>query len=75
MEILQCSKSGQAASKRRKYIHYDALLFLKKHTDYASTSSNMFNEDSQDVFEDDESSVNTIPSVTEPSTRLIERKH
>lgn len=28
----------------------------------------MINEDSQDVFDDDDSSVNTNPSVTEPST-------
>ncbi|CAB3257042.1 unnamed protein product [Arctia plantaginis] len=68
LKLQQCSKSGQAASKRRKYIHYDALLFLKKHTEHALTSSNMLNEDSQDVFEDDDSSVNTTPSVTEPST-------
>lgn len=64
----QCSKSGQAASKRRKYIYYDSLLFLKKHTEHASTSSNMVNEDSPDIFEDDDSSFNTTPSVTEPST-------
>lgn len=68
LKLQQCSKSGQAASKRRKYVHYDALLFLKKHTEHASTSSNMINEDSQDVFDDDDSSVNTNPSVTEPST-------
>ncbi|CAK1599531.1 unnamed protein product [Parnassius mnemosyne] len=68
LKLQQCSKSGQAASKRRKYIHYDALLSLKKHTEHALTSSNMLNEDSQEVFEDDDSSVNTTPSVTEPST-------
>ncbi|CAG4953192.1 unnamed protein product [Parnassius apollo] len=28
----------------------------------------MLNDDSQEVFEDDNSSVNTTPSVTEPST-------
>ncbi|CAH2088477.1 unnamed protein product [Euphydryas editha] len=68
LKLQQCPKSGQAASKRRKYVNYDALLFLKKHTEHASTSSNMINEDSQDVFDDDDSSVNTNPSVTEPST-------
>ncbi|CAG4998327.1 unnamed protein product [Parnassius apollo] len=46
-------------------MHY---FFLKKHTEHGLTSSNMLNEDSQEVFEDDDSSVNTTPSVTEPFT-------
>lgn len=62
LKLQQCSKSGQAA------------LFLKKHIGHASTSSNMLNEDSQDIFDVDDSSVNITPSG-QPNPCLIKRKH
>lgn len=53
----QKTKSGQAASKRRKYMYFEKLLFLKSSLDQRPTETNINSSDSEQEGENVESNA------------------
>ena len=57
------TKSGQAATKRRKYVYFEQLLFLLPCMENRRTEGNLEQDDSQENDEDDDESG---PSTSTP---------
>lgn len=62
------TKSGQAAIKRRRYVYFEQLLFLLSCVENRETDSNLTEENSPEIDEDDDE---VGPST---STRIPKRK-
>lgn len=64
--------SGSAAKKRRKYLYFDQLLFLRESVEYRNTYNNL--EHNLSESEDIEEPSSAIAGTTRPSSKSISRK-
>ncbi|KDR17965.1 hypothetical protein L798_08068 [Zootermopsis nevadensis] len=66
------TKSGQSASKRRKYIYFEKLLFLLPTMEYRSTETKVISDDDDD--DDEEEGIDHVNEAENRSQSSREEK-
>lgn len=70
------TKSGQAATKRRKYVYFEQLLFLLPCIENRQTEGNLQEDNSQEIDEDDdEAGPSTSTPIRQRKKRANIPKH